>query len=78
MTNIKSIKAMKDEGSADEEFSWPDPEDAIDFEKERLHRKQRLAAGLRVLGRLRLAEGVAGHVTVRDPEHTDRFWVNSF
>ena len=27
-------------------------------------------------GRLRLAEGVAGHVTVRDPEHTDHFWVN--
>ena len=34
--------------------------------------------GLRVLGRLRLAEGVAGHVTVRDPEHTDHFWVNPF
>ena len=48
MTNIKSIKATKDEGSADEELSWPDPEDAIDYEKERLHRKQRLAAGLRV------------------------------
>ena len=48
------------------------------FEDERRHRKQRLAAGLRVLGRLRLAEGVAGHVTVRDPEHTDHFWVNPF
>ncbi len=30
------------------------------------------------MGRLRLAEGVAGHVTVRDPEHTDHFWVNPF
>lgn len=48
------------------------------FEDERRHRKERLAAGLRVLGRLRLAEGVAGHVTVRDPEHTDHFWVNPF
>ena len=47
-------------------------------EEERLYRKQRLAAGLRVLGRLRLAEGVAGHVTVRDPEFPDRFWVNPF
>jgi len=27
---------------------------------------------------LRLAEGGAGHVTVRDPEHTDHFWVNPF
>ncbi len=49
-----------------------------DVEAERLNRKQRLAAGLRTLGRLRLAEGVAGHVTVRDPEHLDHFWVNPF
>jgi len=49
-----------------------------DVEAERLHRKQRLAAGLRIMGRLNLAEGVAGHVTVRDPEHPDHFWVNPF
>ena len=49
-----------------------------DVEAERLHRKQRLAAGLRTMGRLRLAEGVAGHVTVRDPEFPERFWVNPF
>ena len=49
-----------------------------DFEAERLHRKQRLACGLRTMGRLHLAEGVPGHVTVRDPEHHDRFWVNPF
>ncbi|BAN03214.1 putative aldolase [Ilumatobacter coccineus YM16-304] len=49
-----------------------------DFEAERLKRKQRLAAGLRTMGRLHLAEGVAGHVTVRDPEFPDRFWVNPF
>jgi ribulose-5-phosphate 4-epimerase/fuculose-1-phosphate aldolase len=49
-----------------------------DFEAERLHRKQRLACGLRTMGRLHLAEGVAGHVTVRDPEYLDRFWVNPF
>ncbi|HSG88029.1 MAG TPA: class II aldolase/adducin family protein [Pseudomonadales bacterium] len=52
--------------------------DATDIEAERLYRKQRLAAGLRTLGRLHLAEGVAGHVTVRDPEFPDRFWVNPF
>ena len=54
------------------------PDSVENFEEERLHRKQRLAAGLRILGRLRLAEGVAGHVTVRDPEYPDRFWVNPF
>tara|TARA_R110000823_G_scaffold47903_16_gene121956 strand:- start:48913 stop:49701 length:789 start_codon:yes stop_codon:yes gene_type:complete len=51
---------------------------AEDVEAERLHRKERLAAGLRTMGRLHLAEGVAGHVTVRDPEYPDRFWVNPF
>ena len=54
------------------------PIDAVDIEAERLERKQRLACGLRTLGRLHLAEGVAGHITVRDPELTDHFWVNPF
>lgn len=54
------------------------PEPTQDLEAERLNRKQRLACGLRTLGRLRLAEGVAGHITVRDPELTDHFWVNPF
>ncbi len=57
-------------------FAMPTPRETV--EEERLYRKQRLAGGLRVLGRLRLAEGVAGHVTVRDPEHEDHFWVNPF
>ncbi len=46
--------------------------------EERLHRKQRLAATLRIFSRLGLDEGAAGHVTVRDPEHTDTCWVNPF
>src|SRR5476649_371529 len=45
---------------------------------ERLHRKQRLAAGFRLFGKFGFDEGVAGHITVRDPEHLDRFWVNPF
>jgi len=47
-------------------------------EEERLHRKQELAAAFRVFGRLGFSEGVAGHITARDPEHADRFWVNPF
>jgi len=47
-------------------------------EDERLHRKQRLAASFRLFGKFGFDEGVAGHITVRDPEHTDRFWVNPF
>jgi len=45
---------------------------------ERLHRKQRLAATFRIFARLGYDEGVAGHVTARDPERSDRFWVNPF
>ena len=47
-------------------------------EEERLHRKQRLAAGFRLFGRFGFEEGVAGHITARDPERTDCFWVNPF
>jgi ribulose-5-phosphate 4-epimerase/fuculose-1-phosphate aldolase len=47
-------------------------------EDERLYRKQRLAGALRIFGRLGFGEGVAGHITVRDPEKTDHFWVNPF
>lgn len=45
---------------------------------ERRHRKERLAATFRLLAHFGLDEGLAGHVTVRDPEHLDTFWVNPF
>jgi ribulose-5-phosphate 4-epimerase/fuculose-1-phosphate aldolase len=45
-------------------------------EDERRHRKQRLAAAFRLFGRFGFDEGVAGHITARDPEHLDHFWVN--
>ncbi|HEU5473530.1 MAG TPA: class II aldolase/adducin family protein [Actinophytocola sp.] len=45
---------------------------------ERRHRKQRLAAALRLFGKYEFDEGISGHISVRDPEHPDRFWVNPF
>lgn len=48
------------------------------YEEERAHRKLRLTAALRIFGRLGFGEGIAGHISVRDPEHRDRFWVNPF
>ncbi|GHE10273.1 class II aldolase/adducin family protein [Streptomyces alanosinicus] len=44
----------------------------------RRHVKQRLAASLRLFGREGFGEGISGHISVRDPEHHDRFWVNPF
>ena len=46
--------------------------------EERQHRKERLVAALRLFGRFGFEEGVAGHITARDPEWTDHFWVNPF
>ena len=45
---------------------------------ERLYRKQRLAAAFRLFSRFGFDEGVAGHITARDPERLDHFWVNPF
>jgi ribulose-5-phosphate 4-epimerase/fuculose-1-phosphate aldolase len=46
--------------------------------EERLHRKQRLASAFRLFAKFGFSEGVAGHITVRDPELADHFWVNPF
>ena len=42
----------------------------------RRDRKNKLAAALRLFGKFGFDEGVAGHITVRDPGITDHFWVN--
>jgi len=46
--------------------------------EERLHRKQRLASAFRLFAKFGFSEGVAGHITARDPELADHFWVNPF
>ena len=47
-----------------------------EFEQERLHRKQMLAAAFRLFSKFGFNEGLAGHITARDPERADHFWVN--
>ena len=48
------------------------------IEQERQHRKERLASVFRVFSKFGFEEGLAGHVTARDPELEDHFWVNPF
>jgi ribulose-5-phosphate 4-epimerase/fuculose-1-phosphate aldolase len=43
---------------------------------ERTYLLQRLAAACRIFGRRGFSEGLLGHVTMRDPEYADHFWVN--
>ena len=53
----------------------PQPENMDEIRQDR---KNKLAASLRLFGKFGFDEGVAGHITVRDPERTDHFWVNPF
>src|SRR6516162_2408252 len=46
--------------------------------EERRHRQERLAAAFRLFARFGYDEGVAGHITARDPGNPDWFWVNPF
>jgi ribulose-5-phosphate 4-epimerase/fuculose-1-phosphate aldolase len=45
------------------------------LEAERQHRKSRLAASYRIFAQKGYDLGLAGHITARDPEFEDRFWV---
>ncbi|WP_455352492.1 class II aldolase/adducin family protein [Streptomyces sp. SYSU K217416] len=57
-------------------FSMPPVHDSV--EGERRYRKERLAGALRLFGQLGFEEGVSGHLTARDPEFADCYWVNPF
>jgi ribulose-5-phosphate 4-epimerase/fuculose-1-phosphate aldolase len=56
----------------------PEPPVFQSVSDERLHRKQRLASAFRLFAKFGFSEGVAGHLTARDPEREDHFWVNPF
>lgn len=59
-------------------LAMPTPKTFDTVEEERMHRKVQVAAAFRMFSKAGLDEGVAGHITVRDPEHTDSYWVNPF
>jgi ribulose-5-phosphate 4-epimerase/fuculose-1-phosphate aldolase len=63
---------------ADANHPLPMPPQFATVAEERLHRKQRLAAAFRLFSKFGFDEGVAGHITARDPEFLDTFWVNGF
>ena len=44
--------------------------------EERNHRLTHLVGACRIFAQMGFAEGLLGHLTVRDPEHEDRLWVN--
>lgn len=56
----------------------PEPPVFETVAEERMHRKSRLASAFRLFAKFGFSEGVAGHITARDPEWPDHFWVNPF
>jgi ribulose-5-phosphate 4-epimerase/fuculose-1-phosphate aldolase len=68
LTDLKPI--------AEQDLIYRRPPTFDDVAQERRHRKERLAAALRLFGRFGFEEGAAGHITARDPEFSDHFWVN--
>jgi ribulose-5-phosphate 4-epimerase/fuculose-1-phosphate aldolase len=56
----------------------PQPPTFATPDEARRYLKQRLAAAFRLFAKFGYDEGVAGHITARDPERPDHFWVNPF
>ena len=61
---------------ADGRIVFSAPPEPDDLEARRRHRKERLAVSFRLFARYGYDMGGAGHITARDPEFSDHFWVN--
>lgn len=57
---------------------FPGPQIFKDKYEERDYLKGRLAAAFRIFAKYGFDEGVAGHITLRDPVDPSTFWVNPF
>lgn len=62
----------------DRAVNFPRPPVFEDKLEQREYMKGRLAAAFRIFGKNGFDEGVAGHITLRDPVNPDSFWVNPF
>lgn len=74
--DVSNAELVMTAGPNGESLSLPAPPSFDTVEDERRYRKQELALAFRLLGKLGFGEGIAGHITARDPEHSDHFWVN--
>jgi ribulose-5-phosphate 4-epimerase/fuculose-1-phosphate aldolase len=69
-----ALRAVQDQST----LEMPMPPTFASVADERRHRLERLAGAFRLFGKFGFGEGVAGHITARDPEFPDHFWVNPF
>lgn len=76
-TGLKPLRQLPPKALPTSHGEWGQPRPPLPtIELERLYRKQRLAASFRLFGRYGFDHGGAGHITVRDPEYPDHFWLN--
>ena len=77
MTNSLNIDVSKGKLDQKEKGSLL-PIECKTIEETRRYNLERLASGFRMFAHFGFDEGLAGHITYRDPEHDDHFWVNPF
>lgn len=73
--------ALDERGSHNLAMGMPAPYPVPQFSSEEKHLERKwalehMAAAFRVFARFGYTEGVAGHITVRDPVDKDTFWIN--
>jgi ribulose-5-phosphate 4-epimerase/fuculose-1-phosphate aldolase len=73
MTTLLNQTAVDDEMAG-----IPEPPTFASPTEELKYRKQRAAAGYRMLARFGLDEGIAGHITIRDTHRLDHLWTAPF
>ncbi|GAB2593921.1 class II aldolase/adducin family protein [Paractinoplanes abujensis] len=74
---IDGLKPIPDEVLV-ANYSPEMPSGYEDPAEERRYRKERLVGALRLFAEYGFDEGVAGHISARDPEFPHLFWVNPF
>ena len=70
--------AISENRAAQQMPKFPSPPKFENKYEEREYLKGRLAAAFRIFGKFGFDEGVAGHITVRDPVDPSTYWVNPF
>lgn len=79
----KVVKEQSEHRSGDPNLTYPHDEVMAppvfkDRYEERKYLKHRLVLAFRIFAQFKFAEGVAGHITLRDPVDPECFWVNPF
>ena len=76
-------KQVKEHASGDPDLAFVRDDTSVppvftDKHEERKYLKHRLALAFRIFAKFGFSEGVAGHITLRDPVDPTSFWVNPF